>query len=114
MITITLEFDNIDAAGLALSHIKAAGLIPGMTTGTHTLVKAIGEIPEKRAEAKATAAIDKAKVTTEVTYDQVSRAITDKVKSDRAGVVAALTKFGAKKGTELKAEQYADFLKELG
>lgn len=49
----------------------------------------------------------------EVSYDQVSKAITDKAKTSRETVVALLAKFGAKKGTELKAEQYADFLKEI-
>ena len=50
----------------------------------------------------------------EVTYEAVSAAITAKVKVDRDHVVATLTAFGAKKGTELKAERYADFLKALG
>ena len=48
-----------------------------------------------------------------ITYDQVAKAITDGVKADRAKVVAALAKFSAKKGTELKPEQYADFLAAL-
>jgi len=50
---------------------------------------------------------------TTTTYDQVSKAITEGAKADRAKVVAALAKFGAKKGTELKAEQYSAFLAEL-
>ena len=49
----------------------------------------------------------------EITYEQVSKAITDKAKTDRNAVVALLGKFGVKKGTELKAEQYADFIKEI-
>lgn len=49
----------------------------------------------------------------EVSYETVSKAITEKAKSDRAAVVALLAKFGAKKGTELKPEQYADFMKEV-
>jgi hypothetical protein len=48
-----------------------------------------------------------------ITYDQVSKAITDGVKADRAKVVTVLAQFGAKKGTELKAEQYADFMAAL-
>jgi hypothetical protein len=47
-------------------------------------------------------------------YEAVGAAITQAVKTRREDVVAALAKFGAKKGTELKAEQYADFLKALG
>jgi len=48
-----------------------------------------------------------------ITYDQVSKAITDGVKANRDHVVATLAKFGAKKGTELKVEQYADFVAAL-
>lgn len=49
----------------------------------------------------------------DVTYEDVSKAIFAKVKEDRDAVVAALSKFGVKKGTELKADQYAAFLKEI-
>ena len=49
----------------------------------------------------------------ELTYEQVSAAINAKVKVSREAVVAALAKFGAKKGTELKKEQWANFIKEL-
>ena len=48
-----------------------------------------------------------------ITYAQVSKAITDGVKTNREHVVATLAKFGAKKGTELKVEQYADFVAAL-
>jgi hypothetical protein len=53
-------------------------------------------------------------VAADISYDVVAKAITDKVKVDRAHAVATLAKFGAKKGPDLKAEQYADFLKALG
>ena len=43
----------------------------------------------------------------------IGKAITEKVKTNRDHVVATLNKFGAKKGTELKAEQYAEFLEAL-
>lgn len=49
-----------------------------------------------------------------ITYDQVAKAITERAKSDRGHVVATLEKFGAKKGTELKPEQFTEFLKALG
>ena len=49
----------------------------------------------------------------EIDYATVSKAITDKVKEDRDAAVAALAKFGVKRGTELKPEQYAEFLKEI-
>lgn len=49
----------------------------------------------------------------EITYLQVGQAITDMVKVDRPRAIAALAKFGAKKGPDLKPEQWADFLKEI-
>jgi len=51
--------------------------------------------------------------TTTVDYPQVAKAITDVFKIDRLRVIEALAKFGAAKGPQLKAEDYAAFLKEL-
>jgi len=48
-----------------------------------------------------------------VDYAQVAKMITDTFQKDRAKVVAALAKFGAAKGPQLKAEDYAAFVKEL-
>lgn len=48
-----------------------------------------------------------------IEYAQVAKAITDVFKVDRAKVIEALAKFGAAKGPQLKAEDYAAFLKEL-
>ena len=48
-----------------------------------------------------------------IDYPQVAKAITDVFKVDRVKVVEALAKFGAAKGPQLKAEDYAAFLKEL-
>lgn len=50
---------------------------------------------------------------TEITYDVVAKATLAKMKTDRAAVLAAVAKFGAKNAKELKPEQYADFLKEI-
>ena len=49
----------------------------------------------------------------EVSYVTVAKAITDTFQKDKATVIAALAKFGAAKGPQLKAEDYAAFLKEL-
>jgi hypothetical protein len=49
----------------------------------------------------------------EVTYDMVAKAITDTFPKDRAKVLAALAKFGAAKGPQLKPADYAAFLAEL-
>ena len=48
-----------------------------------------------------------------IDYAQVAKAITDTFKADRAKTLAALAKFGAAKGPQLKTEDYAAFLKEL-
>ena len=48
-----------------------------------------------------------------ISYDQVAKAITERAKTDRAHVIATLESFGVKKGTELQADQYADFMKAL-
>ena len=48
-----------------------------------------------------------------IEYAQVAAAITSTFKIDRAKVVAALGKFGAAKGPQLKVEDYAAFLQEL-
>lgn len=49
----------------------------------------------------------------EVSYVTVAKAITDTFQKDRAKVIAALAKFGATKGPQLKAADYAAFLEEL-
>jgi len=48
-----------------------------------------------------------------IEYAQVAAAITSTFKIDKAKVIAALAKFGAAKGPQLKAEDYAAFLEEL-
>jgi hypothetical protein len=48
-----------------------------------------------------------------IEYAQISKAITTAFVKDRGAVVAALAKFGAKKGPELKVSDYAAFLAEL-
>lgn len=54
-----------------------------------------------------------AMVPSEVTYDMVAKAITDTFPKDRAKVLAALAKFGAAKGPQLKPADYPAFLAEL-
>ena len=48
-----------------------------------------------------------------IDYAQVAKAITDTFKIDKAKTIAALAKFGAAKGPQLKVEDYAAFLEEL-
>jgi len=61
-------------------------------------------IPETTSTPATTAGID---------YAQVAAAITSTFKVDKAKVIAALGKFGAAKGPQLKVEDYAAFLEEL-
>jgi len=60
--------------------------------------------PETTSTPATTAGID---------YAQVAAAITSTFKVDKAKVIAALGKFGAAKGPQLKVEDYAAFLEEL-
>jgi hypothetical protein len=48
-----------------------------------------------------------------VFYSDIAAAIVTTFKTDRAKTIAALAQFGAKKGPELKQEDYAEFLKVL-
>ena len=48
-----------------------------------------------------------------ISYDMVAKAITDTFPKDRAKVLAALAKFGAAKGPQLKPADYPAFLAEL-
>jgi len=60
--------------------------------------------PETTSTPATTAGID---------YAQVAAAITSTFKIDKVKVIAALAKFGAAKGPQLKVEDYAAFLEEL-
>lgn len=95
---------------------QAAAGASGQTTAKAGEADAPANITNAKAPVAASVKADapaSIAATDPVTYDQVSKAITDGVKADRAKVVDALATFGANKGTELKAEQYADFLKAL-
>lgn len=48
-----------------------------------------------------------------LTYEVVGPAITKAAAVDKTRVVAALAKFGAKRGPDLKFEDYAAFMKEI-
>ena len=98
----TKKQDVKPAAGQTTAAAKTEAAAPASTTS------ASGPAAQSAAqESQASTAA------TTITYDQVAKAITEGVKSDRTKVVAALTKFGAKKGPDLKPEQWAEFLAEL-
>ena len=104
----------VNALTAALAHLTA----PTMLTGVKPWVSEVIPAPE---QAKAEVAPPKPQPTTTspagssntIDYAQVAKAITDTFKVDRAKTIAALAKFGAAKGPQLKPEDYAAFLKEL-
>jgi hypothetical protein len=51
--------------------------------------------------------------TATISYAEVAAAIVSTFKADRARTISALASFGAKKGPELKPEDYEDFLNLL-
>ena len=61
----------------------------------------------------ATAATETTVSPSEVTYEDVSKAVLAKMKTDKPAVMAAAAKFSVKNAKELKPEQWADFLKEI-
>jgi hypothetical protein len=69
--------------------------------------------PEEPTTTQSPASSSEAAIPSEVTYDTVAKAITDTFPKDRAKVMAALAKFGAAKGPQLKPADYAAFLAEL-
>jgi hypothetical protein len=73
-------------------------------TPTTSEEKPSAAIPETTSTPATTAGIE---------YAQVAAAITSTFKVDKAKVIAALAKFGAAKGPQLKVEDYAAFLEEL-
>lgn len=68
--------------------------------------------PGPTAEAQ-TATASTASPAAAVTYEQVAQAITAAVQIDKPKVIAVLAKFKAKRGTDLKPEQYAEFIEAL-
>ena len=133
MISITLQFATMQEAADALARFTPTTAAAAVQA-TAAIEKAKVEAPKPAASAVATkstapqesgaaatdvtsqpapTATETTKATEALSYDVVSKAITDKVKSNRDHVVATLAKFGVKKGTELKAEQYSEFLAAL-
>ena len=103
------------AAPATVTAVVQAITAPAADTSTIVLIdpdeKAAPEVPyvlpalqPREVVVEAPAAIE---------YAQVAQAIIDSFKVDRTKVIAALGKFGAKKGPELKVGDYAAFLVEL-
>lgn len=127
-ITVTLhnqaQFDCVSAALKAISKAAAVpkpAAAPGAAPGPATALAQEAAVPETTASASSSAAESAAaqpQVSTAatesadpVTYDQVKPLILKiNTTKGRAAATAALAKFGAAKGPELKPEQYAAFV----
>jgi Tfp pilus assembly protein PilE len=95
------------------SDVKPAAGQPTATEKTEAAAPESTTSAQNPAAQSAAAESQVSTAATTTTYDQVAKAINEGAKADRAKVVAALAKFGAKKGTELDPGQYAQFLAEL-
>ena len=111
-VKIELTFANIDEATAFLagkaSTPAAAPAKPDPKPKAETTAKKEPAAAEKPAAATEPSA---GTAQTAVPYEKTGlpEKIAACVKKDRDGVVALLAEFGAKKGSELKAEQYAAF-----
>ena len=103
------------AAPATVTAVVQAVTAPAADTSTIVLIdpdeKAAPEVPYTLPALQPREAVVEAPAAIE--YAQVAQAIIDAFKADRAKVIAALGKFGAKKGPELKPADYAAFLVEL-
>ena len=116
------KIGELTAAVNALNTILNKSM--AIAEGTQPFVPDVTHYPEAKAKvappkpvATATTATPETTSTPATTagidYAQVAKAITDTFKVDRVKTIAALAKFGAQKGPQLKPENYAAFLKEL-
>lgn len=110
----SVEADGIPAVDELFPKSAAAPVVAaGQPTAKVDVPTPTASAPAPAAAYAASPAPASTVATEPLTYDQVAKAITEGVKVNRDHVVAILAKFSAKKGTELKVEQYADFLAAL-
>lgn len=98
---------------------KPAATTAGAARSSRTATALAADAPEKTAgasdqsAANAEAEPPASTAAEPITYEKVRASITALAKTRREHVVDTLAKFGAKTGSGLKPEQYADFLAEL-
>lgn len=105
------------AAGAAIDTAKATKVMEKPVTAVAEVQKEQAKAEEKKPAAipaadETSAATAEAVVESpsEVTYDDVKDAIKEMAKKSREMAIGALKEFGAAKGPDLKAEQYAAFV----
>lgn len=105
-----VESGEVEAVTAGNTRIPGAKGEAPKPAPTHTAP--VTDTPAPTPEAAPTEAATESP--SEVTYEVVVKAINAAVDGGRrAKVMAALATFGAKKGPDLKPEQYAHFLKEI-
>lgn len=110
---------TLQSAQVSMPAPQEVPTIPKLRPKADTLITS-KEKPSATSELEATTATTAIPETTStqattagISYDMVAKAITDTFPKDRAKVVAALAKFGAAKGPQLKPADYPAFLAEL-
>ena len=113
-LTAALEIrDSFGTPGLSVTTAPSTVTQPELEALKVEAPKAAPVTPPVVVAEQAPVAAIPSEATITIDYPQVAKAITDVFKVDRLKVVEALAKFGAAKGPQLKAEDYAAFLKEL-
>lgn len=95
---VVAEEKNVDIKEVIIDTVAALKEVARNTVLSETQDKLIAAVEEPEAD---------------IDYATVTKAITDVFKVDRAKVIETLEKYGAKKGPQLKAEDYAAFVKDL-
>jgi hypothetical protein len=127
--SLVAVWSKLVAQGTSINTQVEAGTATAVTAGPLTIpvakppkpvaaavapvVSAVKESPKEAASTPVATTASSTPSDEPPRYDQVAEAIRAMVVADRTKAVATLAQFGAKKGTELKAEQYADFMKAL-
>jgi hypothetical protein len=124
-VSVTLTFASLDDAILQLAKLRGSAPAEVAKVTEAPAPKPDGAKPKKDEKpaasaptasappAAAPATPPTASASGAPSYAEVAAMITEKVKTHRAEVVAALTKFSAKNGKELKPEDYAAFAAAL-
>ena len=105
MISITLQYASVQEAQVALAKLSGAESKDKASPKSATTDKPAPSSPTASAPAPAPAA----PAVKEYEKTKLPDLIRAAAAKDKAATVATLAKFGVKKGTELKPEQFDDF-----
>lgn len=106
-VKITLEFSSVQEAQNALAKLGANTKdAPAPAAGKPATT---GKLADSSPTASAPVPAPAAPAAPKYEESGIPELIKDRAAKNKVAVVALLAEFGAKKGTELKSEQYADF-----